>query len=115
MSEFVWMYLGFSGFQMIAGTVMIVTYSVSFPWWRDPLGRMMVTYATADLLMALLLCVTVVWHLHPVWFRAVWFALQVMMGAAFCFQTRTILQIRRVRAARARQTHRSAHGAEDPA
>lgn len=90
-------YLIFGTFICVSGVVMITTYSLSFPWWRDPLGRMLVIYAGAEVLMSGMLTVTVVAQTGPHWFRAVWFVLQIIVGSCFCYQTSTIARTRRDR------------------
>lgn len=90
-------YLFFGTFICVSGAVMIVTYSMTFPWWRQSLGRMLVVYATAEILMSGMLTITVVAQTGPHWFRGVWFVLQVVVGGCFCYQTGTILRLRRAR------------------
>lgn len=102
MTWFEILYLCFGSFVTIAGVVMIGTYSATYPWWRSHVGRMMVTYAGAEVAMSLLLLFTVVGHVSPMWFRAVWFALQTAVGGAFCFQT--VLLVRLYRQRRERET-----------
>lgn len=99
MNYFEILYLVFGSFVTLAGVVMIAVYSASYPWWRDHLGRMMITYAAAEVCMSAILLVTVVGHVSPFWFRAVWFGLQIIVGCTFCFQTATILRLRRQRRA----------------
>lgn len=102
MSDFEILYMIFGSFVTAAGVIMIGTYSVSYPWWKDHLGRMMITYAAAEVFMSLILLVTVVGHVSPLWFRAVWFGLQTVVGGTFCFQTVTIIRLRRRRRERER-------------
>lgn len=102
MSDFEILYLIFGSFVSGAGITMIATYSASYPWWRDHVGRMMITYAAAEVLMSVILLVTVVGHVSPFWFRAVWFGLQLIVGGTFCFQTVTIVRLRRQRRAQER-------------
>lgn len=90
-------YLVFGGFNITACLVMIVVYTVTTPWWRNMLGRMMVAYAAADMIMASLLMATVVGHFAPHWFRTAWFALQTVVGAIFWFQTAMIIKLHRER------------------
>lgn len=97
MSQFEELYLAFGSFVIIAGVVMIVSYSLTNPWWRSHLGRMMITYAAAEVLSGILLMTTVVWHFSPHWFRAAWFALQFIVGCTFWYQTVTIIQLHRAR------------------
>jgi hypothetical protein len=104
MHAFEWMYLGFGSFITLSGITMVVTYSVTNPWWRSHLGRMMITYAVAEILMSTLLMVSVVAHFSPLWFRGVWFALQVTVGVTFCFQTSTILRLHRAKRERESET-----------
>jgi len=96
------MYLIFGGHLVLSGVSMVVAYSLSYPWWREHLGRMLVTYAVAEILMSVLLLVTVVGHVSPHWFRAVWFALQVIVSGTFWFQFATIIRLRRQRLSRER-------------
>lgn len=102
MTEFILMYLCFTGFLVTAGLTMIVTYSLSYPWWRDWLGRLVVIYASAEIGMSAILCLAVVWHINPAWFRGVWFALQAIVGLTFCAQTAAIVRLRRGRGQRER-------------
>lgn len=97
MNEFEAMYLGFASFIVVSGLAMIVTYSLSYPWWRNGLGRLVVTYASAEILMSAILCCAVVFHVNPVWFRAVWFGLQAVVGTTFCVQTTLIVRLYRKR------------------
>lgn len=97
MISFEILYLIFGTFVISAGVIMIAVYSLTNPWWRTHLGRMMITYAAAEILMSALLVSTVVWHFSPYWFRAVWFVLQVVVGCTFWFQTITIIRLRRRR------------------
>lgn len=97
MTGFEVMYLCFGSFVTSAGLIMIVVYSLTNPWWRTHLGRMMITYAAAEVLMSLLLLLTVVGHVSPVWFRTVWFALQTVVGGTFWFQTAVIIQLYRTK------------------
>lgn len=104
MSDFEILYLVFGTFVTAAGIIMIGTYSASYPWWREHIGRMMITYAAAEVFMSLILLVTVVGHVSPLWFRAVWFGLQTIVGATFCFQTAMIVRLRRRRRAQERSS-----------
>lgn len=88
----------FGGFVMLAGLAMIITYSVTNPWWSNWLGRMMIAYASAEVAMSGVLMFTVVFHVAPHWFRAVWFALQSVVGLTLAFQTYTIIRLHRQRA-----------------
>lgn len=88
-------YTVFGLFLITAGLAMIVTYTLTNPWWRSHLGRMMVTYAAAEVIMSSLLFATVVFHMHPTWFRNFWFALQVIVGGTFWYQTFTIVRLHR--------------------
>lgn len=97
MSGFEIMYLVFGGHLILAGLVMVVTYSLTNPWWTTHLGRMLITYAVAEILMSVLLMAAVVWHFNPYWFRSAWFALQVVVGGTFWFQTATIIRLHRQR------------------
>ena len=90
-------YLCFGGTLILAGLAMIVSYTASYPWWRDLLGRMMVTYAAAEVAMSTLLMITVVFRFGPDWFRPLWFALQTIITGCFVFQTWTIVKLRRAR------------------
>lgn len=90
-------YLCFGGSLTLSGLVMIVTYTVSFPWWKDLLGRMMIVYASAEVAMSTLLMSTVVFRFGPEWFRPIWFALQTILTGCFVFQTWIIIKLRRAR------------------
>lgn len=102
MHTFEWLYLGFGSFLTLAGVTMIVTYSLTNPWWRTHIGRMMITYAAAEVIMSTLLLSAVVWHFNPEWFRAAWFALQLVVGSTFVFQTVMIIKLHRRRRAQER-------------
>jgi hypothetical protein len=88
-------YAIFGSFVILSGLVMIVTYSLTNPWWRSHLGRMMVTYASAEILMSTLLMVTIEFQVSPIWFRDVWFALQTAVGLCLCYQTSAIIRLHR--------------------
>lgn len=103
MSEFNLMYLCFTGYLVASGLTMIATYSFSYPWWRYGLGRIVIIYASAEIAMSAILCLAVVWHISPVWFRGVWFGLQAVVGTTFCVQTAEIVRLRRRRRQRERQ------------
>lgn len=91
------LYLIFGSYIICAGLLMVTVYSLTNPWWKSHLGRMMITYAAAEIIMSALLVVTVVWHVSPHWFRAVWFALQVIVGSTFIFQTVVLITLHRAR------------------
>lgn len=103
MDDFVTMYLCFTGFLIVSGLIMIVTYSLSYPWWRDWLGRLVIIYASAEIAMSAMLCSAVVFRVNPTWFRAAWFALQLVIGLVFCAQTAAIVRLRRGRRQREQQ------------
>jgi len=103
MTGFEVMYLCFGTFVTSAGIVMVVTYSLTYPWWTTHVGRMLVIYAVAEILMSLILLLAVVAHLNPTWFRLVWFVLQTVVGCTFWYQTWTILRLYRQRRTRERQ------------
>lgn len=96
-------YLIFGGFNIVACLAMMISYTATNPWWRTHLGRMLMTYAVAEMAMAALLMTTVVWHFSPHWFRGVWFALQVLVGFTFWYQTATIIKLYRRRRAAERE------------
>lgn len=98
-------YLVFGTSICVSGLTMIVTYSRAFPWWRDPIGRMMVVYAGAEVIMSALLTITVVTRSGPHWFRTIWFLLQVVLTFCFIYQTRTILKLKRERETDAGREH----------
>lgn len=83
----------FGGFVILSGLVMVVIYSLTNPWWRTHVGRMMITYALAEVAMSSLLMFTVVFHWAPHWFRAIWFGLQTVVGCTFWFQTLVIIKL----------------------
>lgn len=97
MDDFVVLYLCFTGFLITAGLTMIVTYSLSYPWWKDWLGRLVIIYASAEIAMSAILGSAVVFRINPTWFRAAWFALQLIIGLVFCAQTAAIVRLRRGR------------------
>lgn len=97
MSEFDLMYLSFTGFLVTSGLVMILTYSLNYPWWKSWLGRIVIIYASAEIAMSVILCLAVVFRIGPFWFRGVWFALQAIVGSTFCAQTAVIVRLRRGR------------------
>ncbi|QDN64457.1 hypothetical protein [Streptomyces sp. S1D4-14] len=96
-NSFITLYLCFTGYLVTSGLTMIVAYSLSYPWWRSGLGRVVVLYASAEILMSVILCLAVVWHINPAWFRALWFGLQAVVGTTFCVQTAVIVRLRRGR------------------
>lgn len=96
-NQFILLYLCFTGFLVTSGLTMIMTYSLSYPWWRDWLGRVVIIYASAEIGMSVILCLAVVWHVNPAWFRGVWFGLQAVVGLTFCVQTAEIVRLRRRR------------------
>lgn len=102
MSDFQIMYLCFGGFVVTAGLVMVVTYSLTNPWWTSHLGRMMIVYAVAEIAMSTLLLAAVVWQFSPHWFRLAWFFLQAVVGSTFWYQTAVIVRLSRERRARGR-------------
>jgi hypothetical protein len=91
------MYEGFTTFVVVSGLTMIITYSLSYPWWRSGLGRMMITYASAEIAMSAILCSSIVFRYGPEWFRGLWFGLQAIVGLTFCAQTTAIIRLRRAR------------------
>lgn len=95
MIAFETLYLIFGSFVIGSGLIMIVTYTLTNPWWRNHIGRMLVTYAAAEVLMSLLLLLAIVDHFSPHWFRGAWFTLQMIVGCTFIFQTVTILRLHR--------------------
>jgi hypothetical protein len=97
MHTFEWLYLAFGSFVVSAGLVMVTVYSFTQPWWKAHLGRMVIVYAAAEILMSLLLLTTVVFHFSPHWFRVLWFVLQVTVGCTFWFQTAVLLKLHRAR------------------
>lgn len=97
MTSFQVTYLVFGSFVISAGLVMVAAYTATNPWWRSHLGRMMIAYATAEILMSAILMAAVVADLHPNWFRVAWFILQVIVGCTFWFQTYVILKLHRSR------------------
>ena len=88
-------YLVFGSFVILSGLAMVLSYSLTNPWWRSHLGRMLVTYALAEIGMSTILMVTVEFHTSPVWFRTVWFVLQTMVGIALTYQTHVIIKVHR--------------------
>lgn len=102
MNDFVLLYLCFTGFLITSGLVMIVAYSLSYPWWRSWLGRLVIIYASAEIGMSAILCSAVVWHINPVWFRDLWLGLQAVVGLTFCAQTAIVVRLRRRRELRAK-------------
>lgn len=95
MTTFEVTYLIFGIFVISAGVVMITVYSMTYPWWQGHLGRMMITYAAAEVIMSALLMSAVVWHVSPHWFRIAWFVLQTVIGGTFWFQTLMIVTLHR--------------------
>lgn len=95
MTSFQITYLIFGSFVISAGLVMVTTYSLTNPWWRTHIGRMMIVYAMAEVIMSALLLAAIVWQIHPTWFRVAWFILQATVGCTFWFQTYVIIRIHR--------------------
>lgn len=84
----------------MAGLTMITTYTATNPWWRTHIGRMMVIYASAEIGMSMILMLAVADHVGPRWFGPVWlpwFALQVIVGGCFVYQTIVIIRLYRLR------------------
>jgi len=104
-NQFITLYLCFTGYLVTSGLTMIVTYTVSYPWWKEWLGRLVIIYASAEIGMSAILCQAVVFHSNPSWFRGVWFALQTLVGSTFVAQTAIIVRLRRGRRRRGRDTH----------
>lgn len=102
MQTFELLYLVFGGYLALAGLAMVTAYSLTNPWWRSHLGRMLVIYALAEVAMSTLLTSTVVWHFNPYWFRVVWFFLIGIVGLTLTYQTMTIIKLHRQRRARER-------------
>lgn len=88
-------YAIFGSFVIVSGLVMIITYSLTNPWWKSHLGRMMIAYATAEILMSSLLMITIEFQISPTWFRGVWFALQSIVGLCLSYQTYEIIRLHR--------------------
>lgn len=103
-------YLVFGGFVISAGIAMILTYTLTNPWWRTHLGQMLIVYAVAEVAMSALLMSAVVWHFSPHWFRGVWFGLQTVVGGTFWFQTAVLIRIRRERVRRGRRAQHTKNG-----
>lgn len=95
MTSFQWEYLVFGSFVILSGLAMVIAYSLTNPWWRSHLGRMLITYALAEIGMSTVLMITVEFHTSPIWFRAVWFVLQTMVGVALSYQTYVIIKTAR--------------------
>jgi hypothetical protein len=94
---------GISGaFVALAGIAMMVTYTLTNPWWNNHTGRMLMTYAVAETGMAAIFALAIMGHLNPIGFRWVWVTLQATVGVVLCYQTAMILRIHR----RARRTAR---------
>lgn len=106
MDDFILMYLCLTSFLIVSGLTMIMTYSLSYPWWRNWLGRLVIIYASAEIAMSAILCSAVVFRINPTWFRAAWFALQIIIGLVFCSQTAAIVRLRRGRRRRERKESR---------
>ena len=96
------LYAATGSYIILAGVLMIVVYRITTPWWRNPYGRMLITYAVAEIAMSVLLMAAVLGHLNPWWFRYAWSVLQVIVGSVLCYQTFAIIKL-----------HRSSRG-EDP-
>lgn len=103
MTGFQIQYMIFGTYVIVSGMCMVLVYSLTNPWWRSHLGRMMVTYAGAEICMSALLMITVEFQVSPHWFRAVWFALQTVVGSVLVFQTHTILKLHREAVRRAQK------------
>lgn len=95
MSDFQIMYACFGGFLTLSGIIMVITYSLTNPWWTNQLGRMMIAYAVAEILMSVLILTTVLFQFAPYWFRFAWFGLQTVIGSTFCYQTSVIIRLHR--------------------
>jgi hypothetical protein len=95
-------YICFTAWVVLTAVGMVITYTVSYPWWRSLLGRLVVAYALADSAMATLLCVAVVTRTGPSWFRWAWFGLQAVLGTTFLVQALAIGRLREERRAKER-------------
>lgn len=93
-------------FVCLAGLVMMTTYTLTNPWWRNHTGRMLITYAAAETGMSAIFAVLVIFRIDPVWFRWIWVSLQASVGVVLCYQTAMILRIHR-RARRLSGTRRT--------
>lgn len=82
-------------FTTLAGTVMIIAYSLSAPWWRSHTGRMLVSYAIAETGMSAIFAAATTFHINPVWFRVVWVGLQATVGVVLWYQTAMIIKFNR--------------------
>lgn len=81
------MYL-FSGiFTSLAAFLMIVIYTLTNPWWTNHVGRMLITYAVAEMGMSLIFALAIGFHINPVVFRYLWVSLQFTVGCVLWVQT----------------------------
>lgn len=80
---------------ILSGLAMILAYSLTNPWWTNQYGRMLITYAVAEIFMSALLMAAVILHLNPWWFRYTWSSLQVVVGSVLCYQTVAIIRLHR--------------------
>ena len=103
-NNFLVMYEAFTAFLVVSGLTMIITYSLTYPWWRSWLGRLVIIYASAEIAMSAILCSSIVFRYGPEYFRGLWFALQTVIGLTFCAQTATIVRLRRERGKKTPET-----------
>lgn len=89
--ELLYLYSGF--FTSAAGLLMMITYSLTNPWWRTQVGRMLITYAVAETGMSFIFAMIIGFHINPTVFRYVWVGLQFTVGCTLWFQTGVIIQL----------------------
>lgn len=81
------LYLISGSFTSAAAFFMILVYSLTNPWWTNHVGRMLITYAVAELGMSLIFALAIGFHVNPVLFRYLWVGLQAVVGGTLWLQT----------------------------
>lgn len=96
------LYLISGSFTSAAGFCMVLVYSLTNPWWKTAVGRMLITYAVAETGMSLIFALAIGFHINPLIFRYLWVGLQALVGCMLWLQTSMIvvLALRRRRQAR---------------
>lgn len=91
------LYLISGSFTSAAAFFMIVIYSLTNPWWTNHVGRMLITYAVAEMGMSMIFALAIGFHINPVLFRYLWVGLQAVVGCVLWGQTWIIFTLWRRR------------------
>jgi hypothetical protein len=98
------LYLVSGFFTSLAGFTMILVYSLTNPWWRTLVGRMLITYAVAETGMSLIFALAIGFQINPLIFRYLWVGLQASVGCMLWLQTSMIIVLAVRRRRRRRQS-----------